>query len=994
MKNSFHMTKNFDNKPNEINISSISNNILKYNNSSIERSRKEGLKSLVLATKDISNEINLTLKNIIKIDNTIRKKSNKKSFIRNYSTKTISNTDKRELLPTNVRPTHYNIFLFPDLEKFTFEGSVDIDININDDSNEITTNVYDMTIHSVSITDVASMKKQDATNFEIDETSQTLKMTFANTLKKGSKAKLSIKFTGNLNNEMNGFYRSEYSDSNGQKKYMGVTQFESVYARRSFPCWDEPAIKATFDIKIRAEVEKTTLSNMPIIKEEKITINGKEYKDVTFDTTPIMSTYLVAYIVGEFDYVETMSNPKAPADAKPIKVRVYTLKGESSQGTYSAEVTARVLEYFSEYFNIPYPLPKIDLVAIPDFEAGAMENWGLITFRTVALLFDEKKSSVASKERVCTTVAHELAHQWFGNLVTMNWWNDLWLNEGFATFVGTLATDHLYPDWKVFTSFVVSDLQSALNLDGLRSSHPVQVEVNKATEVDQIFDLISYEKGATIIRMLNACLGEQKFMDGVRIYLKRHMYSNTVTRDLWKALSESSGIDVETLMGSWIKDVGYPVVSINDYKEGNNDMTLSLSQKRFISSGDMTPEEEAKYATWWIPLGITTHASPSQPLDNILTEKNQKITIPYPKGNNKFVRLNFNETGMYRVKYPKEILNAIGETIKIGLEDKSKEVAGVSDRIGIIADIFALAKNGTEQTDNALDLLKYFEKETDYNVLSQIYLEIDNIKSVWYNKDGNLIKALNKLGLKIFSPLAEKYGFDYSPNETFIDSKIRTLSLKVAAHYGDKKVIDELIRRLELFIKGDNDILNPNLRKLAYTVALANTTGAQAEKFYDDIFHIYQTSEMPDQRLVALQSLGAAKDSKLIQRTLDLALNTELIRLQDIMYCICSLTIENPNLKESRPTTWKWMLDNWPTFEERYKTSSHSLGAICKYSTHDLTDTKYIKELEDWIAMKGSKLDIIRRPVNQILERLKTKNAWLERDNALVQAWADKYLAN
>jgi len=993
MKNSFHMTKNFDNKPNEINISSISNNILKYNNSSIERSRKEGLKSLVLATKDISNEINLTLKNIIKIDNTIRKKSNKKSFIRNYSTKTISNTDKRELLPTNVRPTHYNIFLFPDLEKFTFEGSVDIDININDDSNEITTNVYDMTIHSVSITDVASMKKQDATNFEIDETSQTLKMTFANTLKKGSKAKLSIKFTGNLNNEMNGFYRSEYSDSNGQKKYMGVTQFESVYARRSFPCWDEPAIKATFDIKIRAEVEKTTLSNMPIIKEEKVTIDGKEYKDVTFDTTPIMSTYLVAYIVGEFDYVETMSNPTVPADAKPIKVRVYTLKGESSQGTYSAEVTARVLEYFSEYFNIPYPLPKMDLVAIPDFEYGAMENWGLVTFRTVALLFDEKKSSVANKERVCTTVAHELAHQWFGNLVTIHWWSELWLNEGFATFVGTLATDHLYPDWKVFTSFVAEDFQSALNLDSLRSSHSVQVEINKATEVDQIFDQISYEKGATVIRMLNACLGEQKFMDGIRIYLKRHMYSNTVTRDLWKALSESSGIDVESLMGSWIKDVGYPVVTIEDFKQSNNEAIITLSQKRFISSGNMTPEEEAKYATWWIPLGITTHASPDKPLETILTSKKQTITIPYPEGENQFFKLNFNENGMYRVKYPKEVLNTLGEVIKKGLEDKSKEIISVSDRIGIVGDIFALAKNGTEQTDNALDLLSYFEKETDYNVLTQIYSNVQAIKSSWYYKDGKVPDALKKLLHKIFSPLAEKYGFDSSPNDSFIDSKMRTFSIGAAASSDDKKIIDELIRRLDLYIKGDENILNPNLRKTAYTAALRNTTGEQAEKFYDAILKIYQTNEIADQRLTALQSLGSVKDSKLVKRTLENALNPSLVRFQDIMYGIVYLTVGNPNPRETRPTTWHWLVDNWSTFEERYKTVGSILGALCKYSTYDLCDPKYIKEFEEWVNKLGSKLDIIRRTVDQSIESLKEQNAWVERDNDCVQAWANKYLA-
>ncbi|OUM59579.1 hypothetical protein PIROE2DRAFT_46932, partial [Piromyces sp. E2] len=833
---------------------------------------------------------------------------------------------------------------------------------------------------------------QEISNIKLDNEAQIIKITLDKILKKDSKVKLSIKFTGNLNNEMNGFYRSEYTDTNGHKKFMASTQFESVYARRSFPCWDEPAIKATFDIKLRAEVDKTTLSNMPIIKEEKIIINGKEYKDVTFDTTPIMSTYLVAYVIGELDYVEQMSNPTAPVEAKPIKVRVYTLKGESYQCKYAADVASRVLEYFSEYFNIPYPLPKMDLVAIPDFELGAMENWGLITFSTMGLLYDEEKSSLASKENVCTTVAHELAHQWFGNLVTIEWWSDLWLNEGFATFAGTLATDYLYPEWNIFTNFIVDELQSALNLDGLRSSHPVKVEINKINEIDQIFDQISYEKGAVVIRMLNACLGEKKFMEGIRIYLKRHMYSNTLTKDLWKALSEASGIDTETLMGSWINDTGYPVVTINDYKKSEKEIGLTISQKRFLSSGDLTSEEERKCNTWWIPLGITTHASPSQPLENILTKKQDVITVPYSDSHQQFIKLNYNETGMYRVKYPKELLNEIGEMIRIGLEDKSKEVIGVNDRISIVSDIFALAKNGSEQTKNALELLKYFEKETNYNVLSQISLKVQELKSVWYNKGDTVIEALKRLLLKIFSPLAEKYGFDYSPNETYIDIKMRTLALKVAGTNGDKKVIDEAIRRLTLFIKGDNNILNPSIRQLTYTIVLGNTTGEEAEKYYDAIFRIYQTSEMVDQSIMALKALATAKDPKLIQRTLDTAKNPDIVRLQDIMYSIVNITIDNANPQVSRPTAWKWLVSNWTVFEERYKTCASILMDICKYSMNGLNDTQYIQEIEAWVKEMGPRLDNIRRTIDQILERLKVENSWLERDNDDVQIWAEQYI--
>eukprot|EP01094_Clydonella_sp_ATCC50884_P017334 TRINITY_DN2999_c0_g1_i1.p1 TRINITY_DN2999_c0_g1~~TRINITY_DN2999_c0_g1_i1.p1 ORF type:complete len:463 (-),score=132.41 TRINITY_DN2999_c0_g1_i1:21-1409(-) len=385
-------------------------------------------------------------------------------------------------------------------------------------------------------------------------------------------------FEGVLNDQMAGFYRSRYSVE-GEERFMAVTQFEPTDARRAFPCWDEPSLKATFSVSLTVPTNRTALGNMPAEEEQ---VNG-DLKTIRFGRTPIMSTYLVAFLVGEFDVVEDVTK-------EGVVMKVYTPLGKADQGKFALEVGKNTLSFYTDYFAIPYPLPCLAMVAISDFSAGAMENWGLVTYRETALLIDSATSGVSNKQRVAYVVAHELAHQWFGNLVTMEWWKELWLNEGFATWVGNLAVDHLFPAWDIWTKFSSDYFARAQQLDSLRSSHPIEVEVYSSDEINEIFDAISYCKGAAIIRMIASVLGLDAFKKGLQIYLKRHQYGNAVTDDLWQALQESSGVDVKSLMDVWTKHTGYPVL----HAALSSATTLHVRQHRFLSSGEGEGGEDDK----------------------------------------------------------------------------------------------------------------------------------------------------------------------------------------------------------------------------------------------------------------------------------------------------------------------------------------------------------------------------------------------------------------
>ncbi|KAI8998411.1 peptidase family M1-domain-containing protein [Gaertneriomyces semiglobifer] len=901
----------------------------------------------------------------------------------------------REVLPATVKPVHYHLEITPDLKTFKFKGVVDIELKVNETIKEIVLNANELEVNSASVTftHTKTTTTLTPTSISLDKSAETLTLAFPHEIPAGSTATLHIVYTGIHNDAMAGFYRSSYTE-NGEKKHMVVTQFEATDARRALPCWDEPNLKATFDVTLNIDRALTALSNMDVKEEKDTEIDGLQLKTVKFNTTPIMSTYLLAMAVGDLEYIETSANPTAPSDAKPLTVRVYTLKGHKEQGRFALDVCARTLEFFSEYFDIAYPLPKMDLIAIPDFSAGAMENWGLVTYREVYLLFDEKVSSAKAKQRIAYVVGHELAHQWFGNLVTMDWWSELWLNEGFATFVGWLAVDNLFPEWRVWTQFLIDDYTRGKDLDALRSSHPIDVDVKSPAEITQIFDAISYCKGASVIRMLCAFLGEENFKLGTRAYLKKHKFSNATTKDLWHAYTAQSNQDVATFMHAWTRDVGYPVIEVLDekYDEEKKEMTLKLKQSRYLSSGDLKADEDV--TTWWVPLGIVTHLNPRAPSQHILSQKEDTVTFPYDSASNAYWKLNFSTTGFYRVRLSEKQLSSLASVIKTNIDTLTTE-----DRVGVLADAFALALAGYGSTVGALELLKSFEAEEDYIVLDELANRLKTVIAAWYREPKDVSDGLKKIMRQLFAPKVTSYGYEYPANEDHLTSLKRTLVIESAASADEPSVIAELQSRFKAFMGGDDSALPPNLRGVAYRVTLQHTQNPTED--FEAVMKTYKTASTADQRLAALYALGAVNDPALINRVVnEVTLDTELVRPQDAFYPLRGLSKENPSPSTVRPQLWEFSTSNWTVLHERYGPTLGLLAAMLTVGFADQVGQDVIAKVEAWLAGEGlteeekakrnEQMKLVKMPVEQSLEKVRGVTRWVERERESVKEWVAK----
>src|SRR5919106_3027842 len=558
------------------------------------------------------------------------------------------------LLPAEIRPVKYQVSLSPNLTAFTFAGEETIEIEVSQPTSQIVLNAAELEIQEAYL--LRDGQRLPAQAIALDAEQETATLTFAAPLPTGT-MQLFMRFTGILNDKLRGFYRSEYTLPDGTKHVMATTQFEAPDARRAFPCWDEPAHKAKFELSLIIPDTLTAISNMPIVSE---TPQALGTMLVRFAESPIMSTYLLAIMVGEFESVE--------AQAEGTLVRVWTTPGKKEQGRFALDVSCRLLSFYNNYFGIPYPLPKLDLIAIPDFAAGAMENWGAITYREVALLVDPAHSSAATKQRVAIIIAHEIAHMWFGNLVTMEWWNDLWLNEGFASWIEYKAVDHLFPEWEMWLQFLFADIGPAMSLDGLRNTHPIEAEIKTPDDINELFDAISYSKGAAIIRMLEQFLGEETFRQGLVHYLSRHQYGNARTEDLWAALEQVSGKPVKAIMDTWTKQPGYPFVEVREQHSGNGPSALTLVQRRFFY--DQDPARDAQATSFWrIPVGIKSAAA-STPFFTMLESRDTTVRLPDTvpaAGGASWTTVNAGRTGFFRVNYSGDMW----ERFRPGVESKA-----------------------------------------------------------------------------------------------------------------------------------------------------------------------------------------------------------------------------------------------------------------------------------------------------------------------------------
>ena len=723
---------------------------------------------------------------------------------------------------------------------------------------------------------------------------------------------------------MAGFYRSAYNDRNGDKQYIATSQMEPTDARRAFPCFDEPSLKATYAITLIADKHHTCLSNMDQVSETEVDskITGAKRKAVKFNKTPLMSSYLLAFVIGELKFIET--------NDFRVPVRVYaTVDKNIEHGRFSLNIAAKTLDFYEKTFDSKFPLPKMDMIAIPDFSAGAMENWGLVTYRVVDLLFDEKTSGASTKQRVAEVVQHELAHQWFGNLVTMDFWDGLWLNEGFATWMSWYACNNFFPEWKIWQSYVTNDLQSALSLDSLRSSHPIEVPVKRADEINQIFDAISYSKGSCVLRMISRYLGEETFMEGIRRYLKKHAFGNTQTSDLWAALGDASGKSVEKDMEIWTKNVGYPVITVTEKK---NSKSVHLKQNRFLRTADVKPEEDK--TLFPVFLGLRTKDGVDKALT--LSEREQEITVP----DDGFFKLNADHAGIYRTSYTPKRLQKLGQAAKDGL-------LSVEDRAGMIADAGALAASGYQKTSGILSLLKSFGAEEEFVVWNELLTRISVVRSAWIFEDTRARNGLKTFQRSLVYQKAHNKGWSFAPDEDHIQAQFKSLLFGSAGLSGDSKIIKAAQEMFEKFAAGDRNAIHPNIRASVYAIVLQNG----GEKEYDILLDEYRTAKDADERNTALRSLGRVQDDNLIKRTLSLPLSDD-VKAQDVYLPIAALRNDPKGIE----ALWEWMKANWEPLQEKCPPALTMLGSMVQICTSGFTHEDQLEDVTQWFKEKSTKV--------------------------------------
>ena len=854
------------------------------------------------------------------------------------------------VLPETARPSKYRIKLQPDLKNFTFDGEQSVDLLILEATSTIVLNSIDLEISNTTLH--ANGTTLTSKSVTIDKDAETATLDFGETIQPGD-ARLEMVFTGELNNKLMGFYRSEYTSQDGETRYLATTQFEPTDARRAFPCWDEPAKKATFEVTLVFSDEYQAVSNTPVVEEA---VPGPGLKSVRFAETPIMSTYLLVFIVGN------LTSIKERADGGTT-VGVWTTPGKEDQASFALDTSVKLLSYFNEYFGIPYPLPKLDHIAIPDFAAGAMENWGAVTYRETALLVDPDNSSAGTRQRVAEVIAHEMAHMWFGDLVTMEWWDDLWLNESFASWMGNKAVDWLFPEWEMWTQFVNMDTNRALSLDGLKNSHPIEQAVKNPAEVSQLFDAISYSKGASVIRMLENFLGEESFRKGLNRYLSSHMYDNARTEDLWSALETESGRPVTAIMDSWVKQMGYPVLQVESDRTGGQ-TTLSVTQERFVYDrflGDGEPDSDSDNEVWRVPVSASQGSEESA----VTVMDGRQTQIDVPGSGDGWVKLNPLQTGFFRVNYSTEDWQRLVPAIE------SLELHA-TDRLGVQNDAYALSRAGLLPVTQFLSLAQAYKNEGDASVWSDLASNLRDIEQLI--SDEAIHPAYQGFAREIFGPAARKIGWEPKPGEGHLDALLRSTVLSQAGSYHDPGVTAQASERFQKYLQ-DRETLAPNLRGVVF--ALAAQSGGK--DVYDQIWGLEGETDLAEEKIRLLMSLTRFQRPELLNSTLADSLSAK-VRSQDSITLVAGVAA-NP---KGRDLAWEFVKDNWAEFDRRYGGGGFGLMRLVSICSHFNSQEK-ADEVDSFFAEHPA--PAAERTIRQALERVRLNIKWLEQNRQELTDW-------
>ncbi len=853
-------------------------------------------------------------------------------------------------------PKTYKLHLSIDENTMTFAGNVTIHgKKAGRPSKRLTFHQNGLRISSAIIThhDKAGHVIKDIARINKHSKYDEVRLHTQDTLYPGAYT-VEMTFHGTITRNMDGIYPCLF-EVNGVQDQLIATQFESHHARQVFPCIDEPEAKAVFELSLETRTGTTVLSNTPQSTQEER--NGILF--TSFEPTPLMSTYLLAFVTGNMGYKEAKTK-------SGIVVRTYATPDNVAFTDFALETAVRCIDYYEDYFAIPYPLPKADLIALPDFASGAMENWGCITFREQCMLVDPSNTSLPTKQYVAMVVAHELAHMWFGNLVTMRWWTDLWLNEGFASWIEYMACNALFPDWQMWTQFITDEQQQALKLDALENTHPIEVPVGHPDEIRTIFDAISYSKGASVIHQLHAYIGDEAFKDGLHLYLTKHAYKNTETSDLWAALSKASGKDVKAFMHNWTAQPGYPILHVTE-KDGH----VHINQKRFRMISDESTT--GGHSPWHVPLLDEKLGEAA-----ILSATHMSLVAQADTP----LYLNRERSGFYRVSYEHTLLMQLASLIDSGK-------LSTLDRLGLLADLFEASKSGDVSTVTALEFLEHYADEDNAVVWNIIAGMIGGIRLVMGSEDLRL--AIKPFIIRLARNEYKRLGWDKKPSDTYFDQLLRPTILGLLASADEPEVVKKC---LELFKKAtETDDVSPELRVTASHqsvkrgmdidpdmrgVVFGTVARLGDQKTFDKLLKLHNETHLSEEKLTLAAALTDFRQPEIIDQALAL-IASDTVRLQDVAYWIAYSFLNH----QARTKTWHWMKDHWDWLEANLG-SDLSFYRMPVYAARVHSDKHFADSYREFFEPRLT--PALDRSYKQGLEMLEWHSAWRDRDyNAILK---------
>ncbi|KAM5193552.1 glutamyl aminopeptidase [Mantella aurantiaca] len=866
-------------------------------------------------------------------------------------------------LPSYIRPLHYNLEIQPEIEKDTYNGTVTIYLKLTRLSKYLWLHIRESKISGPpKLRDSNGQEMQLIQCFEY-RPQEYVVMEFTQQLTPNNDNDnlddtylLTLQFEGQLNGTLVGFYRTTYQE-NGNIKSIAATDHEPTDARKSFPCFDEPNKKATYTITIIHPADYHAVSNMPVETSANL---GNGWNKTVFQKSVPMSTYLVAFAVHQFTFEERYSN-------RGIPLRIYVQPNQKQTAVYAANTTKIIFDFFEEYFNMTYSLPKLDQMAIPDFGTGAMENWGLIAYRETNLLYDPLESATVNKQRVAAVIAHELVHQWFGNIVTMDWWDDLWLNEGFASFFEYSGVNSAESSWNMLDQIIIDDLLPVMRDDALLSSHPIIVNVSTPAEITSVFDAISYNKGASILRMLEDWITPENFQVGCQNYLKNYHFKNAKTDDFWDSLAQASGKPVKEVMDTWTRQMGYPVLRVSS---GN-----TVTQERFLLDHKADPSLPPSLFDykWNIPVTFYSTSNADDKNTSMYNKTDTSLTLlPYNSSNAQFFKINKKHLGYFRVNYEAQTWKDLAALLQGG-----HEVFSPGDRAGLIDDVFALASSEKLDYNVSLDLTQYLQNEKDYLPWQRINSALSYLNDM-LEDDPTIYPKFQEYWRRQGKPITDHLG--WTDDGSDIEKLLRSLVLALACKMEDP---DALNNASKLFNDWKAGISIPvNLRQLVYRYGMKQ---ANDETSWNFMFNKYLETSLAQEREKLLQGLASPNSIPLLDKYLKCINDTNIIKSQDALNVIYYISVYS---KLGKQMAWDWVRINWDFLVNRYTINDRNLGRIVTRISGTFNTDTQLWQMENFFERYPNAGAGVT-PRKQALETVKNNIEWVANNKNGIKAWLD-----